>query len=722
MKKFLQAPFYLVSVAFALNVAYVLWIILFHLDFLQIDTAGHMAGAMSLLRVGLHGYQDQFFQGYVQNLFYPPLEDFVLALAYLASGQKHLLTFKLYLVIITSFFCFSLWSLSKVFSRELARVLVLLVFLFLANIQKTNLTTYQGLSFCDLLITGLSSQVLAGGFFFLLIREVIGAKRIDAVGFLLAATVLSHIVIGLVAAILVGAFLVHERGLYAWARIGVWSLTTSFFFVPFLLMRQYLVSSSLTIFDPGRALVFAAVGLVSFWRDRRIRCILSVASFLLLAVVLSGSPYAQPRTHFEPGVLLREVFDFKLPAFHYYRLGMPALYLVVVAMGLQIERWGSMRVARHRVLALVYCAVGLWVIWGEVGGKIQRYSRSRPTSLESMSVEASFDPPWKEGDGLPRTWFIESSRAIDFGLESYLSLSQPNLFVSKGLLWESSRNTTVNASYLATLFGPPTILDYFYFYGFDCEARACLLDMMARDQGLRWMVYPSEDPPRYMGRENRECMKTLLERGTPEMSFEPEGSVDVEGTPYQVLRMRPHSAEAELGRQFVEVIEPASLRFYSDRGGREYFVPLLNDYFGSCVRSKTLPMTVFVREEWESALTALLGDRVGSSQDVETVARGARLSPGHYTINLGGANEPSLLRVKLNYFPGFHLRDSLGRELPIFEGLSGMVAYGSGELSLDYERPFEFYLAYALSIFAVCVLGASWMRGRRSPRKPGSLG
>jgi hypothetical protein len=50
-----------------------------------------------------------------------------------------------------------------------------------------------------------------------------------------------------------------------------------------------------------------------------------------------------------------------------------------------------------------------------------------------------------------------------------------------------------------------------------------------------------------------------------------------------------------------------------------------------------------------------------------------------------------------------------------------MVAYGSGELSLDYERPFEFYLAYAISFFAVCVLGVSWMKGRRSPRKPGSL-
>jgi hypothetical protein len=34
MKKFLRRPFYLVSVAFALNVAHVLWRILFHLDFL----------------------------------------------------------------------------------------------------------------------------------------------------------------------------------------------------------------------------------------------------------------------------------------------------------------------------------------------------------------------------------------------------------------------------------------------------------------------------------------------------------------------------------------------------------------------------------------------------------------------------------------------------------------------------------------------------------------
>ena len=44
----------------------------------------------------MHGYQDQFFQGYIQNLFYPPLEDFILATAYATSGYRHLLAFKIY--------------------------------------------------------------------------------------------------------------------------------------------------------------------------------------------------------------------------------------------------------------------------------------------------------------------------------------------------------------------------------------------------------------------------------------------------------------------------------------------------------------------------------------------------------------------------------------------------------------------------------------------------
>lgn len=721
MNKFRWIPFRLVSLAYAINVAYVLWFILFHLNFLQIDIAGHMAGAMSLLRVGLHGYQDQFFQGYVQNLFYPPLEDLLLALMFVVSGYKHLVAFKIYLLAITSFFCFSLWSLSRVFRSEGARVFVLLVIIFLANIQKVSLTTYQGLSFCDVLITGLSSQVLAGGFFFFLVREVVSARRVNVVGFLLAATILSHLVIGLVAAILVGAFLLQERRLYAWARVGVWALTTSFFFLPFLLTREYLVSSNLTVFDPGRLLLFAVVGLLLFFRDKGVRCLLSVASFLLFVQVFSGSPNASPRSSFEPGELVRGLLHLKLPAFHYYRLGMPALYLVVAAMGLQIDRWGTIKGARSRLLALVYCAAGLWVIWGEVGGRIQRYSPSRPPALESLSVKAPFDPPWGGGEGIPRTWFVETSRAIDFGLETYLSLSQPDLFFSKGLLWESSRNTTLSASYLATLFGPPTILDYFYFYGFDCEARACLMDMMARDQGLQWMVYSPDSPPRYVNREHAACMQSILTDGTREMSFEPRGTVTVEGVRYQAFNLLPRSAEAALGRRFVEVIEPASLRFYSDQGGREYVVPLLNDYFGSCVRHKTLPSTVFVREEWKPTLTELLGDRVGSAEEVDAVARGMRLSAGHYKIILNSGNKPALLRIKLNYFPGFHLRDSRGQEVPIFEGLSGMVAYGSGELSLDYERPFEFYLAYALSILAVCVLGVSLIRGPRSPLQQTSL-
>ncbi len=205
------------------------------------------------------------------------------------------------------------------------------------------------------------------------------------------------------------------------------------------------------------------------------------------------------------------------------------------------------------------------------------------------------------------------------------------------------------------------------------------------------------------------------------MSFEPGGSVTVEGVRYQAFHLLPRSTEAASGRHFVEVIGPASLRFYSDKEGSQYFVPLLNDYFGSCVRSKTRPSTVFVREEWESALNTLLGSRAGSGDDVDGVATGVRLASGRYTIKVVGASEPLLFRMKLNYFPGFHLRDSRGQELPIFEGLSGMIAYGTGEFSLEYERPPSFYFAYVLSFCAASFLGASWLRGRRSFYHTGSL-
>lgn len=706
------APSRVLGWAFAANTGYVLWLIVFHLNFLQIDMAGHMAGAMSLLRVGLHGYQDQFFQGYIQNLFYPPMEDLILAGMYVASGYRHVLAFKLYLVSVTAAFCFSIWYLSRMFRSEAARSIVLLLCILLLNIKKANLTNYQGLSFCDLLIAGLTSQVLAGALFFFLIREVFGKKRVDAVGGILAGIFLTHIVISFVALFVVGLFLIQERRLRNWIRIGLWCLTTAFFLVPFVITQAYLVSSRLTIFEPWRLFLFALIGLLLFWKDPRIRLLLTVACALLMSILLAVGPdvHTQSLTRLGTWFFGRTVFE--LPAFHYYRFAMPALFLVIVAAGFQIDRWQELPRGKGRMLLVLYLLAGLLVVRSEIGSRIQSYDTTGGATVEGGLEKIGDNLNWSKDEGIPRTWVIGNSRAIDFGLESYLSLSQPQIFFNKGLLWESSRNTLLTSSYLATLFGPPTVLDYFYFFGYDCKARACLIDLMSRDQGLQSLVFSTESPPQYLDEQERACMQEILTQGTAEVTFAPVGSLQVNNTRLQTFHLQPRTPQDGERRHFVEIIDPTDIKFYADERKRFYFAPLLEEYFGACIHKELSPHTIFIRAEGKADLEKFMSGGKERLTSTQAVARGVRISSGNYRINVTGTDGPSLFRIKLNYFPGLRLRSASGEELPIFEGLSGLVGFGAGELTLVYERPLSFYLAYMLSVLALGALAWHWYRAR----------
>lgn len=62
--------------AVAVFAEYLIWA---QLNVLQIDASGHIASARVLREGGFHGFVDTAFLGYVQNLFYPPLEDALIA-------------------------------------------------------------------------------------------------------------------------------------------------------------------------------------------------------------------------------------------------------------------------------------------------------------------------------------------------------------------------------------------------------------------------------------------------------------------------------------------------------------------------------------------------------------------------------------------------------------------------------------------------------------------
>ncbi|NDD91905.1 hypothetical protein EBZ37_07460, partial [bacterium] len=68
----------LLVLLYVLAGGYSLFLIWNHLNYVQVDLAGHMASGAWFKRGYFHQYQDANFLGYVHGLFYPPLEDLIL--------------------------------------------------------------------------------------------------------------------------------------------------------------------------------------------------------------------------------------------------------------------------------------------------------------------------------------------------------------------------------------------------------------------------------------------------------------------------------------------------------------------------------------------------------------------------------------------------------------------------------------------------------------------
>ena len=142
---------------------FALYLIWDRLDILRMDLAGHMASGMWFLRGYFHSFQENNFLGYVHGLFYPPLEDAILAVFHLVLPGNPLVAFKLYLSVLASVPPVGLFSPGGALVFRLGALAIFLL-------PKSGSMAFQGLSLHDLVVTGLSSEFLGALFLFGMLR------------------------------------------------------------------------------------------------------------------------------------------------------------------------------------------------------------------------------------------------------------------------------------------------------------------------------------------------------------------------------------------------------------------------------------------------------------------------------------------------------------------------------------------------------------------------
>ncbi|MBU6155023.1 MAG: hypothetical protein KGP28_12030 [Bdellovibrionales bacterium] len=480
--------------------------LLFHLDLLNIDVAGHFASAMSSHQGQFHRFNDQFFAGYIHGLFYPPLEDWILSswfkLTSLVSIDPYQ-SFSFYLCAIFGAYLFSQWRFVMAFRPGLRRNFLASILVFLDLVAKSGEISLQGLSLYDFWSTGLTSQVLSGVFFFWFLGSILQERPLVGSIAAFSLTFLSHIVMGLSAAlILVFIFVFQRNRRCEILMIALWSAGISaFFWVPFLAHRDFLENTN--VFSGERPCwSFAAFSLGLLILQKRSALDRALLGFSLLIFLCQGllpllikwSPLGVQQW---------------APAFHYYRLGVVG----VLVLGVVVTRI-EFRIARIAMPAFLLC-LGLNFnnfSYGEV------QSRSSPVLDLRESGDLSFDR-------FGRYWVVGQRRTIDFGLDTLLASELSDFRSNKGLYWESSKSNTLLSSYLTTLLKAPSILQYFFFANYPCHVLGCVLDSYFRTFNIRGVIGDPMHTSYGLPSSQVECYREVFRKGTPLHQIEKTGLI-----------------------------------------------------------------------------------------------------------------------------------------------------------------------------------------------------
>lgn len=663
---------------------------------LQIDGAGHVASAELVRRGFFHGYVDHFFQGGVANLSYPPLEDALLAIATATTGADPFRVYAVYLTVLWLALLGSVIATARIFRGLPAQCLVLAAGLFLLNPEKPGLIYFQGLSFVDLAVTGLSAETLAFLFFLALVRDL-ARGRTGRAGIWIALTLSAHLVVGPAAVLLVltAAVLGRDRALFVETGFGV--LAASAFLLPFVEARGVFYAS--TIVKPHPYFLPILAVLVAVVPSRR-----PLARVFAVAAVLLALPTELHQA------ATRWVGPELFPSYHYYRLAILALYLVIFAVAALFERTadspeepapGSLAKRLRATLAV------LLLLFLARDFPPYRPNPESPTHRApplTGSLPAVFPPMAPR-----RTFIVPLDRPSDGQYPAYAAVRDGgDQLWSQGLYWESSRNQTLLSSDLATLLGSSNlVLDYWYYLRPSCPEWACFFDHFAARGNVGRVAVPVATAPIYFEGERSSCLAEAQRQGTPGFEWRATGAADLAGQRFDLFELEPRTG-AGFDPAIAEALDPDRLAVLTEPG-RGFFAEVLNGVYDHCRAG-----------ERDSRVWLPAADlaRLGSLPPSPPPAIGfLRRGSGDYQIRVEGS-APALVLVKLSWYPGFELRDETGRELPLVPVAGGMVGVGSGEMSLRYRRTPMTKLGYGLSLLGVVLLGARAWRRKGMARFP----
>lgn len=659
---------------FRASFGYALYVVRTRLSVFEYDMAGHIASARLFRENGFHNFSEQRFGGFIQNLFYPPLEDAVVSILFSITNNRFT-AFQLFLSFGILWYGAAGRLLAHRMKTPVSRLLFLVFIVLFARFGRAGTYTYQGMGMYDFFIVWLTSQLRGAVFFMLLVRERSGKKR-DWV--LLLSTVwaiLSHLVMGMAACGFLSVAIVIRR-LWKPARVFLAAVgITAFFRLPFLGYTYMLTSSAILITPPGITVLVVILALFMSTKDHKgYEYILTAMVFLV------------------PWILQVFRSDIPLPRFHRYRLHSSALLLIGYGLLLGITPKTSVRSSRFSY-GLSWTLIGLMIVllwqWG-----------AYRTWLKPMSLE------WLERFthelGVPehtRVLTFGNKRPGDFHQSTILHTLRTDFQTVGGLFRESHRSNLLISSYMASLLGP----GWFVLHGMHATDPTCdhyeriFEDFISR-YAIGVLALPDERFQPYLGGSKRACLDAVLQKKNITGSYALSWPVryTLQQTPFQVYEIAPVPNAWVSNAMIVPITEDMNIN-YLPLGSIIPLEPIMTGTYEADV-FETLRKTVFVTDE--TVVPEIHAARFeGDTQPISLSMTERR--PWVYEITMEGVKTPTAFFMKMHRYPWRRLVDASGKKLPLYDAFYGMIGIGQWTMLLEYKKPAVFRLAYGMSVIAL---------------------
>ncbi len=396
-----------------------------------------------------------------------------------------------------------------------------------------------------------------------------------------------------------------------------------------------------------------------------------------------------------------------IPHFHYYRLAMPALMLLFVGLACVFDDRVEKVQKNWKIFSFglpKYVPVSLIVI---VLFGITFYNldfKRYDFSWEDLQ-KSTFDFHEAKGLSFPeygRFLVLGKERSIDNGLDSILTIESENFRSTKGLYWESSRDHTLQSSYLATLFHPPSVLDYYYYKNYSCSIQKCFLNAYFRTFNVRGVV-GNPDLISYTASETQlSCYKEIFKDGTGLYRFDKKGTVWNNKDEYDIYHLIPEQNASD----YIDTVEPISLRQVGllnpyIENNYVWQQQAMQDVHHSCtVRPDLMPLLTY----WltPSDLKKFSGDWEAVANKSPLVDEDSpsigfqKISKNEYLIHLpDDAIRPYV--VKFSYQPGMYFEDAKGNTVPSFQAYPNTLILSKGETRLKIRKTIWMKTGYFLS-------------------------